>query len=479
MLWSRIVHALDKKGIFWRKYQMKRLISWLIVAVVGFVLMLFSYYHYQEDVFDNPWEDAFMYIAAGDPNCEIEGLEYDQRPARLLPLAGRAKNFTQVAKEFGSNIEWAYRIAYQEKVIQCPDISNDFTSDMLEWGQLPAGGTNEVLAGYTAKYKDQITVEGRKLKVTGQLKKGISLFANSYLIGESASSKELFDPRQSAYILQLSKEKLGDSEFQKKLKGAFPSPRFTAYMSLIRTQPAAFFIYVGGLALLLFGGCLALFELYCILADRIRNKWLRLPLAEIRRYKYLFIAMNLIYFGTVVIFMLVSYAVPELQSCRLAGVRSQITDGSGPLAIAGKAYMSRNILLAAVATFAINFPLGSLAVITLPSIILPGTGVLVVGFRSLLWGVIFAPGFTDLLGIMLPHSVTMLLEGHAYVIAAFFGVLVPVYLFRKSEGPNVGIRYVRALLMNVRGNLLVIIVLVVAAVYEAIEVILMMNEAGR
>jgi len=68
---------------------------------------------------------------------------------------------------------------------------------------------------------------------------------------------------------------------------------------------------------------------------------------------------------------------------------------------------------------------------------------------------------------------------HAYVIATFFGVLVLVYLFRKAERPSVGIRYGRALLMNVRGNLLVIIVLAVAAVYEAIEVILMMLWAGR
>lgn len=444
------------------------------MAVVGFVLMLFSHYNYQDEFVDNPWEYAFMYIGSGDPNCELEGLEYDQRPVRLLPLPDRAKNFTQLANKFGSNVESTYRIAYREKVILYSDISNDFTSDMLEWGRLPAGGTDEVLAGYIAKHKDQISVEGHKLKVTGQLKKGIGLFANSYLVGEGASAKELFEPGQSAYILRLPKEKAGDKEIREKLKGAFPRLRFTAYMPLIRTQPAPFFIYIGGLALLLVGGCLTLFEFYCNLADRARNEWFRLPLAEIRRYKYLFIAMNLIYFGSVVLFMLVSYAVPELQSCFLVGVASELTEGSGVLAVAGKAYASGNILRAAATTFAINFPLGSLLSITIPSIIIPGAGVLVAGLRSALWGLILAPGFSELSGMMIPHSLTLLLEGHGYVIAAFFGVLVPVYLFRKSEGPNVSIRYVRALLMNVRGNLLVIIVLVVAAIYEAVEVILMM-----
>jgi hypothetical protein len=160
-------------------------------------------------------------------------------------------------------------------------------------------------------------------------------------------------------------------------------------------------------------------------------------------------------------------------------VSSQIEQGSGILGIAGQAYISKNILRAAVTTFAINFPFGSLACITLPSIIIPGSGVLVAGLRSVLWGFILAPTFSVLSMMMVPHSLTLLLEGHGYVIAAFFGVLVPVYLFRTAEGPSAGVRYCRALLMNVRGNLLVIIVLAVAAIYEAIEVILAMIWALR
>ena len=86
-----------------------------------------------------------------------------------------------------------------------------------------------------------------------------------------------------------------------------------------------------------------------------------------------------------------------------------------------------------------------------------------------------APSFVGLSGAMLPHSLTMLLEGEAYIVAAFFGLLVPVYLVRKAEGPGIIKRYGRALMMNVRGNLLVAIILAIAAIYEAIEVILMMG----
>ncbi|MHC4751230.1 MAG: hypothetical protein ACYTFW_15330, partial [Planctomycetota bacterium] len=221
---------------------------------------------------------------------------------------------------------------------------------------------------------------------------------------------------------------------------------------------------------------LVFFKLYCLLADKLGNKWLRQPLAEIRKYKHLFLALHLLYFGTVVLLMLVAYHLPELQFSLLSGIRSQVVDeGSGPLAVAGKAYMSKNILRAAVTTFAINFPLGSLAVITLPSVIIPGAGVLVIGIRASLWGLLLAPSYVNLSGMMLPHSFTLLIEGHAYVIAAFFGVLVLVYLFRKAEGPGIARRYGKALLLNLKGNLLVAIVLVIAAIYEAIEVILAMT----
>lgn len=173
--------------------------------------------------------------------------------------------------------------------------------------------------------------------------------------------------------------------------------------------------------------------------------------------------------------MLVAYQLPELQFSLLAGVKSQVAGGSGPLGVAGKAYMSKNIPLAAVTTVVINFFIGSLAVITLPSLVLPGVGILVLGFRSLLWGLLLSPSFINLSGMMLPHSLTLLLEGEAYIVAGFFALLVPVYLLRKTEGPGLVNRYGRALLMNVKGNLLVAIILAVAAIYEAIEVIMAMK----
>src|SRR4030042_6096368 len=97
------------------------------------------------------------------------------------------------------------------------------------------------------------------------------------------------------------------------------------------------------MALLFLGGSLALFKVYYLLADRVGNKWLRLPLAEIRRYKRLFIGLHFTYFGVAILFMLVAYLLPELQVCLLTGIKAQVEGGSGPLGVAGKAYMSKNI----------------------------------------------------------------------------------------------------------------------------------------
>jgi len=457
---------------------MKKLLSSLIIAATGFALMAFSYFVYQYDAGPNPWKDAVMYIGKGQPHFEADGLEYVTRPVRLLPMPRRAQNFTQIARSFGPVVEKSYRVSFQEKVVLYSDLTADFTDQMLEWGRLPSPGANEVVAGFRATSKDKITINGHEFKVVGQFKKEVALFVDSYLIHDDGTVREVFNTDdeavQQAYILRLPRKQLSDSQMREQLTKAFPKSEFATYYPVIWTQPGPFYLYIVGISLLFLGGSLLLFRLYCLLSDRLGNKWLRLPLAEIRKYKRLFLTLHLIYFGLVVLFMLVAYYLPEIQFCLLVGIKSTVTDGSGPLAVAGKAYMSKNILRAAVTTFVINFTLGSLAVITLPSVIVPGVGVLVAALRALLWGLLLAPSFAILSGAMLPHSITLLLEGEAYVIATFFGLLILVYLFRKAEGPGAARRYGKALLMNVRGNLLVAIVLASAAIYEAIEVILAM-----
>jgi hypothetical protein len=59
-----------------------------------------------------------------------------------------------------------------------------------------------------------------------------------------------------------------------------------------------------------------------------------------------------------------------------------------------------------------------------------------------------------------------------YILAMFFAVLLPIFIFKKSEGPTWWRRYGRAVLLNLKGSVIVFGVLLAAAIYEAIEVIL-------
>lgn len=457
---------------------MKKMICWLIVAGIGFVVMLFSYFCYQHDPGVGPWKEGVVYVGKTEPNAPLDQVQYVEKPIRFLPVPQQAAAFGVIARNYGQNIEKSYRATFQEKVISYPEAANDLGNAALAWGRFPGPDAGEIVAGYYAHAEDEITIEERTFKIVGRLKKHIRLLSDAYLICDEATAAELFDPEDeavhNAYIIQARHKRLTDRQVRTQLADAFPTSEFFGYAPMVRTSRGPYYLYLTGIALLLLGGSVAICKFYAFLAPRISNSWLRPPLEATVRYKHLLLALHLSYFGLVVLVMSITYLMPELQLSLLAGIKSQVSEGSGPLGFVGKAYLSKNVLRAAVATFAVNFPIGSLLSITLPSVILPGAGVLVAGFRAMMWGLLLAPTFVDLSGGMLPHSFTLLLEGEGYILALFFALLIPVYLFRKSEGPTVVRRYGRALLMNIRGNLLVAIVLAIAAIYEAIEVILAM-----
>ena len=345
---------------------MKGLIFGLIVAAIGFSLMAFSYFHYQYDPGSGPWKDTFMYIGKGQPPSKPGEFEYDTRPICLLPMSQRAENFVPLAQSFSPQVEKSYRFSFQEKVVLYTGLSADFSEKELEWGRLPSPDADEVVAGFYADHKDNILLKGRSFKVVGQFSKTIRLFVDSYLICNNDIGRELFDPNdssvQQAHILQLPPEQLTDLQMQERLEKAFPKSEFVPYKPVIRAQPGSFYLYIAGMLLLFLGGFWVLYKLYCLLAEKLSNKWIGPPLAEIRRYYYLFIALHVICFGTVILFMLVAYQLPELQFSLLSGVKAQVAGGSGPLGVAGKAYMSKNIPRAAVTTVLINYFIGSLAV---------------------------------------------------------------------------------------------------------------------
>jgi hypothetical protein len=185
---------------------------------------------------------------------------------------------------------------------------------------------------------------------------------------------------------------------------------------------------------------------------------------------YLF--LNVAYYGLVLLGMAyVTFANPALQKTLLEAVGRAFTQG--PLAGLGSAYTSGQVLSAMVLTFLVNLLLGSLIEMQLPSLILPFSGILMGLFRAVLWGLLLAPSAPGLSGPMIPHSLTLLLEGQAYVLAMLAAYVHGRAFLRPAaygQGSH-GSGYVEGLRRSGWIYLLVIGFLAVAAVYEALEVI--------
>jgi hypothetical protein len=390
----------------------------------------------------------------------------------------------------------------------------------LTEGRLPTPGRDEVLAGFQARQGDRLNVAGRTLSVVGVLQPSIALFADSYLIPADPGLDVIFprgdDAVKRATVIRVGDREFGDPKTQAQIAETYPPPAFTVLVPNLRTQRKPFLVYLGGQALFLLGGTGLLIVLYRRLAGRVRSGVLAAPLLEMARRPRMLWGVHLAYFGLYVVGSILIQASPELHTMLLSAVKGELSkSGKGPLALAGKAYGTGNMFYAALVTFAINFPLGSFVMITLPSMIIPGSGALLATFRATLWGVLLGPSLVSLTRAMLPHTGTLLLEGEGYILATFFALLIPVYLFRFSQAPDkpselgeladqrpefgevedkpselgelqdfhqeapsarrdtAMSRFGEAVVLNLKANVLVAIVLAVAACYEAFEVILM------
>ncbi len=443
---------------------------WLAAAVGGMALMVFSYRQAQNSL-GSGGNRHVLYVAKrpgakadmGSPVL-VYFLPADEMVETL------AKGFSGIDSELGKS----FSRNHQQMLILFPDFKQRFAENMLESGRLPEPGTKEVLADPHTSSRDRIMVGDETLKVVGVLKKTDSLHLDACYAADDPAMRNMLEKNGKT----LSGGYLISSDDLKKIEDVnkqFPRKELTAITASQRMNKAAYYNYALGVLLFLSGGSGFLIRIYLFAAARITNAWIGEPLAEISRHWKLFSLMHAVYFGLFLIGMLVISEAPLLQDFLLAAINGQIENKSGILGVAGTAYESRNIALAAVVTLLINFFAGSLLVITLPSVIVPGIGVLMAVFRATVWGIALAPSYMSLAWGMIFHSGTLLLEGEGYILAAFFALLVPIYLFSPREGENAGTRYARAVLMNLKGNIIVFILLAIAATYEAIEVIMQMG----
>ena len=200
-------------------------------------------------------------------------------------------------------------------------------------------------------------------------------------------------------------------------------------------------------------------------------RWFRNALLIVKRHKRAYIIINVVYYGLVATAMVYVAGHPALQEALLGEIALSFTEG--PLAGVAEAYAGGHVLQAMALTFLVNFFLGSVVVLLAPSLLIPFAGVGIGLIRATLWGLLLAPTTPELQAAMIPHSLTLVVEGQGYILAMLAAwVLGRAFVSPSSVGAaSWGAGYVRGLKDAGSVFLLVAAVLAVAAVYEALEVI--------
>ena len=207
-------------------------------------------------------------------------------------------------------------------------------------------------------------------------------------------------------------------------------------------------------------------------------KVIQSALEAVKEFRRAYIVLNLVYYGLVVCGMVYVAFNSSLQQSLLELVGSAFTEG--PLSAVGSAYSGGQVLWAMVLTFVVNLFLGSIAVITLPSLVIPFSGLLMGAYRAVLWGLLLSPTTPELRLVMIPHSLVLILEGQAYILAMLAAyVQGRAFLWPRSVGAATRRQgYGLGVKRSVRIYLPVVLLLAVAAIYEALEVSLVARLVG-
>jgi len=192
-----------------------------------------------------------------------------------------------------------------------------------------------------------------------------------------------------------------------------------------------------------------------------------LKIVDQNRNAYLII--NAFYYGLIVVGAIYAAMNPDLRRILNEAVVDAFT--LGPLSPLGQAYSGGQVLMAMALTFLVNLGLGSFIWITLPSLIIPFSGIATGAYRAVLWGILFSP--VPFERYLVPHWLTLILEGQGYILAMLASYIQGRAVINPSSIGHAGRKgaYIAGIKITAKLYLLVAIILAVAAVYEVLEVI--------
>ncbi len=192
------------------------------------------------------------------------------------------------------------------------------------------------------------------------------------------------------------------------------------------------------------------------------RRFLRTPFQIIRANLGVYLVLNLAMYGASVAGFVTALIFPELNAAQVASLDD---NGTTSLVVS----LVSNVWLFALVILGVNtLTVGALSIL-LPSMIVPFAGIAVFAYRAFDIGLTLAPANGTGWVLLIPHSVTYVIEFQAYVL-----LVLGAYLLGKSwlRPGTVGARnrregYVRGLQQIGWLSLPALALFVVGAVYEA------------
>jgi hypothetical protein len=194
-------------------------------------------------------------------------------------------------------------------------------------------------------------------------------------------------------------------------------------------------------------------------------------LGTIKKNWKLLASLNALYFCVIVIGATIALISPSLHLSMIQYIGAETIAGPSEAHVPSD---TTDAMIMACYAFASSFFVNTLAMITVPSIILPIWAPIIGAARFFIWGVTYVSPLEGVLtpGRLIPQYMAMLLEGEAYVIAIFACVRqLTVALASADMGFRRALKeYIKAFFDNLKLLIIVALLLAAAALYQALLV---------
>ncbi|MFC3745099.1 hypothetical protein [Paenibacillus sp. GCM10012306] len=207
---------------------------------------------------------------------------------------------------------------------------------------------------------------------------------------------------------------------------------------------------------------------------KITDLLLRKPLGIIGRNIRPYLVLNLLTYGLLILGLILGYFFPSIAKASvdaMASVSSLSPAQGGVMATID----SGNAPTLAVIILIANLCFGALGMATLPSLLIPFSGIVIHALFAGFLGLTYAP--YEGWDVLLPHSLTLLIELQAYIVLMLGAYLLGKYVLSPQANGFTSrwAGYKHGLVETAWLYIPAIVLLILGAIYEGFEVVALLS----